>query len=110
MMNMYKTMLIILMISGLLLPGSVSAFCTQNNNKIGLVGLDSPDGMVFAAVGGHDNKCGCNAFRFQVKNTDTKMALSILLAARMSGKRVRIDAIDETDCNSAQRVYVQDAN
>lgn len=83
------------------------ANCVQNNNKLGLVGLDTSTGGIFAGVSDHDNGCACTAFRFMTANTDTKMALSVLLAARMSGKKVRIDALDGTNCNSAYRVYIQ---
>jgi len=81
--------------------------CVQNNNKVGLVGLDSPLGTVYAGVSEHDNKCGCASFRFTDANTDKDMALSILLAARMSQKKVRIDLLDSTNCDSAYRVYIE---
>lgn len=84
------------------------ATCAQNNNKLGLVGLDSSNGIVYARVSDHDNACGCNEFRFMPDNTDTKMALSVLLSARVSSRRVRIDVLDPTNCNSAHRVYIQD--
>ncbi|GAB1624098.1 hypothetical protein AAOGI_41480 [Agarivorans albus] len=80
--------------------------CVQNYNTIGLVGLDNPNGSLFASVSGHNNGCGCNYVRFYSKNTDTDKALSILTAAKLANKKVRIDLSDKNNCNSAYRVYL----
>lgn len=82
--------------------------CIQNNNELlNLVGLDSASGVVYATTTSSSNECSCSHVRFKPENTDTKMALSVLLAARMAGKEVRIDLIDASDCNSAYRVYLE---
>lgn len=80
--------------------------CTQNNNSIGLVGLDHPSGTVYVNVIS-SGQCSCTTIRFKSENTDTKMALSILLAAKMADKKVRIDFLDANNCNSANRVYIE---
>lgn len=84
------------------------AACTQTDNKLGsLVGLDSQGGMVYANVSSVSNQCACSSVRFKPNNTDVKMALSVLLSAKMAEKEVRVDLLDEGDCNSAYRVYVE---
>ena len=90
------------------LSGALHAGCTQNNNELnGLVGLDSEIGSVYAATTSVSNECSCAAVRFRPEITDTKMALSVLLSAKLAGKKVRVDLLDASDCNSAFRVYVQ---
>lgn len=83
-----------------------SASCVQTNNSIGLIGLDGRN-IIYSGVSDHSNQCGCTNFRFKEIYTDHKVALSVLMSAKMSNKKVRIDILDETDCNSAYRVYVQ---
>ena len=81
--------------------------CSQNRNELnGLVGLDSRAKTVYASVLSSSNECACSSVRFLEANTDTKMALSVLLAAKMANKKVRVDLLDKNDCNSAYRVYV----
>ena len=80
--------------------------CVQNNNAIGLVGLDSSGSTVFAATPSSNNECSCDHFRFLKANTDTSMALSILLSAKMGDKKVRIDLLEVGNCSSAYRVYL----
>lgn len=95
--------------AALALPQGASAqACTQKSNTVGLLGLDGSDGRIYVDVSGHDNGCGCNAFRFIPGATNnTKAALGILLTARSSGKKVRIDLVEAANCNSASRVYLQ---
>ena len=95
--------------AALALPQVASAqACTQNSNTVKLLGLDGGDGRIYVDVSGHDNGCGCNAFRFIPGATNTtKAALAILLTARSSGKKVRIDLAEAANCNSASRVYLQ---
>jgi len=81
--------------------------CSQYNNVVGFVGLDNPNGSVYVSVAEHNNACNCSNIRFYDSNTDTDKALSILLAARFSDQRVRIDIADENDCDSGYRVYIQ---
>lgn len=82
--------------------------CVQNNNILsGLVGLDSSVGTIYASVSSSSNECSCTNVRFTEANTDTNAALSILLAAKMAEKKVRIDLLDKTNCNTAYRVYIQ---
>ena len=106
---MFKALRLITMVAVLSILGISNAFaamCVQNQNKIHLVGLDSSNGIVFAQVTDHNNGCGCNYFRFAPENTDTKMALAVLLAAKTSGITVRIDALAAKNCNSGYRVYL----
>lgn len=87
---------------------SFAEACTQNNNELnGLVGLDSSSGTIYASISSNTNECSCTNVRFTEANTDTKSALSILLAAKMADKKVRIDLLDKTNCNTAYRVYIQ---
>lgn len=86
---------------------SALAVCSQQWNKIGLVGLDSTNGNVYVGVTEHNNNCNCDGVRFKEVNADTDKALSVLLSAKMSEKKVRIDFLDANDCDSAHRVYIQ---
>ena len=105
MKNIYK---ILIASSAFLMSHNIyAAGCAQTNNSIGLVGLDSPDGRLYANVNNHNNQCGCNDFRFAATSTDTKAALSILLSAKMANKKVRIDLSDDTDCSSAIKAYIE---
>ena len=84
------------------------AYCAQNNNELsGLVGVDGKDGMVYATVSSDTNECSCTSVRFKEVNADTDKVLSVLLAAKVSNVKVRVDLLDPADCNSAQRVYMQ---
>ncbi|WP_340680470.1 hypothetical protein [Paraglaciecola sp.] len=69
-----------------------------------LVGLDGTDGRVYVVVTSQQNQCGMSEFRFYPNNTGK--ALSILLATKIAGKKVRIDSIDSSDPNSVNRVYI----
>lgn len=94
--------------AGLLLQsGSAFAACVQTNNTVGLTGLDNNNGSVYAAVTSPGNQCGCGFVRFTPANTDTDKALSILLAAKLSNTQVRIDVLDENNCSTGYRVYLQ---
>ncbi|KDM92835.1 hypothetical protein [Photobacterium galatheae] len=86
---------------------SLAEACSQNYNELpDLVGLDSSSGRIFASVRSSTNECSCTHVRFTKENTDTNTALSILLAAKMANKKVRVDLKDKTDCDTAYRVYV----
>ena len=80
--------------------------CTQSNNKIGLVGVDHTNGTIYAGVSQHNNGCSCSSVRFTPANADEKSVLSVLLAAKLAEKKVRIDLKDNNNCNSAYRVYI----
>jgi hypothetical protein len=85
-----------------------AATCTQNNNVLnGWVGLDSSAGTIYAKTTSSSNECSCTNVRFTQANTNTQMALSILLSAKMAGKAVRVDLLDSNNCNSAYRVYIE---
>lgn len=94
---------------GFVFPSFVWAnACSQTSNTLdGLVGLDNSNGTVYAAFKSVNNECSCTSARFKPENTDVKAALSVLLAAKMSDKKVRIDFLNSTDCSTAYRVYVQ---
>lgn len=81
--------------------------CMQQNNTIGMVGLDHPSGTIYVKVLSSSNECSCTGVRFTSANTDVEKALSILLAAKLADKKVRIDFLDANNCNSAYRVYLQ---
>lgn len=111
--RVFKTNLItkIILLLGSFLFSQIAAAqgCTQNYNTVGFVGMDGQvgdSGMLYVAVSGHNNGCNKNYFRFKASETDTDMALSILLAAKMAGKKVRIDLKNKDDRNSAYRVYI----
>ncbi len=104
---MNKSLKLLLLSASLFLSQLTYAICVQNNNSLnGLVGLDNSKGMVFATTISSTNECSCRHVRFREQNTDTKMALSILLSAKVTNQKVRIDLLDEGDCNSAYRVYL----
>lgn len=81
--------------------------CTQDNNSIAMVGLDSSAGTVYVSISSSSGQCSCTSVRFTSANTDTQMALSILMAAKLAEKKVRIDFLQANNCNSAYRVYIQ---
>lgn len=84
-----------------------SAICIQQNNSLtGLVGVDNAAGTVYAALTSSSNECSCTGVRFTASNADTEKALSVLLAAKMADKKVRIDLLTAGDCNTAYRVYL----
>lgn len=106
MKNIIKTVLL----SGLAIYSQVSfsESCAQGNITLkGWVGLDSSSGTIYATLSSNNNKCPCNEVRFTEKNTDAKTALSILLAAKLADRKVRIDFLDKTNCNSGYRAYIQ---
>ena len=91
--------------------GASNAFAkggVQTKNKLpNLLGLDSASGTVYATVSSTQNQCNCKAVRFTPGRTNTEMALSILLAAKLSKKTVRVDLLEEGNCTSAYRVYLE---
>ena len=103
--------LVALMILGLTSTTSY-AICSQTDNQLsGLVGLDSSTGFVFASLKSEGNGCGCSHVRFKPQNTEVDMALSILMAAKVSSDKVRVDFKDSSEgvanCDSGYRVYLQ---
>ncbi|NOU49339.1 hypothetical protein HG263_02095 [Pseudoalteromonas sp. JBTF-M23] len=97
----------ILFLTSLAFVPEAYAACTQNGNSLPkLVGLDGSDGKVYADIESSGNECNCKYVRFLPENTDTNKALSILLAAKMANKKVRIDLSTSENCNSAYRVYI----
>ncbi|WP_319557765.1 hypothetical protein [Thiomicrorhabdus sp.] len=88
---------------------STSAFavCTQTNNTVALLGVEGNGGMVYAQLANHGNQCSCNYARFKSENIDTDKALSILTAAKLSGKTVRVDFNDLQTCEFVKKVYLQ---
>lgn len=88
---------------------SAEQFCAQYGNRLtGIIGLDSSNGVIYTNISSSTNECSCTQARFHPDNTDTDKALSILLAARLAEKTVRIDFLEGQGCNSATRVYIQD--
>jgi hypothetical protein len=109
MSKMNRTVTFLTIAISLGLPqGVYAAACTQNKNVLdGRVGLDSSNGTVYAVTNSTSNECSCVETRFTQANTDTQTALSILLSAKISSKKVRIDFLDGSNCNSAYRVYLE---
>ncbi len=93
------------------LSWSVPAFanqCSQNNNEInGLVGVDGQDGRVYASITSTSAQCGCELVRFKPANSDTDKALTILMTAKITKAKLRIDFLEHGNCDSAYRVYLQ---
>ncbi|WP_064792296.1 hypothetical protein [Shewanella woodyi] len=98
---------ITLLMATLFSTGVYATSCVQNNNIVTFTGLDSKEGVIYASLSSHDNQCGCSYIRFAPQNTRTEMALSILMAAKLSQNRVRIDLMEHGNCNTAYRVYLQ---
>ncbi|WP_185979258.1 hypothetical protein [Thiomicrorhabdus sp.] len=89
----------------LVLANNVYAACTQTGNSIGLMGL-AGSGQIYASLSSHDNQCACNQARFYSKNADLDMVLSILMSAKLSGKKVRIDFLNYGQCSDAFKVFI----
>lgn len=103
-MNKFFKVLLFVMASAF---SNISFACTQDNNLIGLMGLDNSSGTIYMSVLSSSNQCSCTSVRFTAGNADTKMVLSILMAAKLAEKKVRVDLLDAKNCNSAYRVYIQ---
>lgn len=86
--------------------------CIQQHNAVTFTGLDGYDtalqqGSVYLSISGGDNNCGCSFVRFYPTKTDTDAALSLAMAAKLSGSKVRIDLTKAGDCDSAHRIYIE---
>ena len=91
----------------LYLTGAVQTQCVQTSNIVTFTGLDSSNGTIYAALKDGNNNCNCSSVRFKPENTNTEMALSILLAAKVAKNKVRIDLMDEKSCDTAYRFYLE---
>lgn len=95
----------------LLLVVSINAFaeeCQITGANVGFTGLDGGDSRVYANISNQTTSgCTCSYIRFLPSRADTDKVLSLLLAARFSGKTVQIDLEDTANCNSAYSVYVE---
>ncbi len=86
---------------------TMAATCAQHKNTMrALVGVESVSGNLYAALSSPSKSCGCTYARFSHANVDTKLILSLLLTAKLSDKTVRIDFLNNGDCNSAYRAYL----
>ena len=103
---MKKALKILIATASLSVANLATAYCTQTGNKVGFMGLDGADGRVYVSVSGHNNQCGCNYIRFKPDATKTDMVLSILMMAKATDNKVRIDINTPEDCNSGSRVYL----
>jgi hypothetical protein len=82
--------------------------CVQTKNELPhLLGLDDVNDTVYASISSSENQCNCKEVRFAKHRTNPQMALSILLAAKLSNRTVRIDFEDGMNCNSAYRIYLE---
>ena len=91
----------------LMSSAQASASCSQTGNKLVLTGLDFSK-KIYAGISSDSPKnCGCGAVRFSPNTTDTSEILSVLLAAKVSGKTVRIDINVEGNCDSGVIAYVE---
>lgn len=104
---MSKNLKFLSLVFMLLFAQNAFSVCSQTGNTVVFTGLDSGEGTIYADVREHNNQCSCNYVRFRPENTDTDKVLSILLAAKLSKNKVRIDFEAEGDCNSAERIYLQ---
>ncbi len=105
---MKNTMRKWLVLAGMLQAGGVyAASCVQTDNTVGLTGLDNSNGSIYATITSTANQCSCGFVRFTTANTDADAALSVLLAAKLSDTQVRVDILDENNCSSGYRVYLQ---
>ncbi|WP_444895178.1 hypothetical protein [Microbulbifer sp. SSSA005] len=88
---------------------ATSTMCVQYRNTLdGLVGPDSGTGdRVFASLNSESNDCGCDHVRFIEGAADVNKALSVLMAAKLSGNTVRVDFSEAGNCNSGTRVYLE---
>lgn len=103
---MKKTIKSVLMAASLSFAHLAYADCTQTNNFLsGLVGLEGQDGALYADLVSAMAECSCATARFQPQHTDTKMALSILLSAKMAGKTVQVGFME--GCDTAYRLYME---
>lgn len=92
----------------LYLTGAVQTQCVQTSNIVTFTGLDSSNGTIYyAALKDDNNNCNCSSVRFKPETTNTEMALSILLAAKVAKNKVRIDLMDEKSCDTAYRFYLE---
>jgi hypothetical protein len=102
-----KRFLMVTVVMGIcsLLSFSAMAAESQTNNTVNMVGVDGSDGRVFVSVSGYSSG-SCSYFRFLPGNTDTDKILTVLTAAKLSGKKVRIDTIS-SNCDTGYRAYIQ---
>ena len=105
-MKKFITAALITIICSLFSLGATAGVVAQTNNVIGLMGVDSTSGVIYVAVSGYSGG-SCSQIRFNNANADTDKILSVLTAAKLAGKRVRIDLADGADCNSGWRAYIQ---
>jgi len=80
--------------------------CVQKNNTVTFAGVDSATGNIYINVAGHDNGCGCNYFRYITTNTDVDRVYATILTAISLGKKIRVDANNVGECNTAYRAYL----
>jgi hypothetical protein len=92
--------------------------CVQEDQTVLAVGVDDHDGTIWVRTSGGAGTartsypCTGNAnihysFRFKASSTDADAILSILLAAKLSGGKVRIDKSAAGDSDTAYRAYLQ---
>lgn len=86
---------------------AVFSACIQTNNTVGLVGSNMGSNVAYASLSGGSKQCSCNEVRFNDTNADVKTAVSILLAAKMGDKTVRVDMPSSGDCDSAYSVFIE---
>jgi len=82
------------------------AYCSQQGTVLGKVGIDERKVVAEVLEVSTTRDCGCRAVVFDDARTDSGMAMSILLTAKMVDKQVRIDFADGPICDAGIRVYI----
>ena len=100
---------LVLFLASLPLAQNAAAICSQFDNRVDFMGYDGSNLRLYVEVSGHDNNCGCSFFRFKEANLDIRVALAILLSARLMDQTVRIDVKDPAgpNCNEAVKIFLQ---
>ena len=86
--------------------------CLFNHVQVGApFGIDGMNNLYVRNAGSAESaNCplNCTEFRFSDANADLDRVLGLLLAAKALGQKVRIDNVDETSCNEAFRIYINE--
>lgn len=93
--------------AGLAASQAYAARCQQTDIElVGTMGV-TETGAIYVTTRESNRQCGCNNMRFSPARANTDHVMSVLLAARLANKKVRIDLENASNCNTAYRVYIQ---
>lgn len=87
---------------------SISAFsyCEQHGNALGKIGIEGFEVVAELEKTGTNYNCGCQSVRFSPDKTDVEKAMSIMLTAKLTNKKIRVDFSDGPECDEGKRVYI----